>query len=92
MLPERWRDHPGSSQQGSGGWGDDGDERGQEVSLLLPVEALRRNGCWPLVEKSGLSRPGPAGRGELSAESVPGLRDQSEGGWGMADWSWRGPA
>lgn len=70
MLPARWRDHPGSSQQGLGGWGNDGDERGQEVSLLLPVEALRRNACWPLVEKSGLSRPGPAGRGELSAERV----------------------
>ena len=54
-----------------GGWGaDDGDGRGQEVSLLLPVEARGRSAYWPLVEKSGLSRPGPAGRGELSADRV----------------------
>ena len=55
----------------SGGWGgDDGDGRGQEVSLLLPVEAWGRSAYWPLVEKSGLSRPGPAGKGELSTERV----------------------
>lgn len=74
MLPARWRDHPGSSQWGvgSGGVGvcDDGDGGRQELSLLLPVEVPGRSACWPLAEIRGLSRPGPAGRGELSAERV----------------------
>lgn len=65
MLPARWRDHLDSSQRvcvcG------DGDGGRQELSLPLPMEGPG-SACWPLIEETGLSRPGPAGRDKLSAE------------------------
>lgn len=61
-----WRDQPGSNQRGGvclGWWW------GKAESVITtPVEAPGRGACWPMVEKSSLSRLVPAGRDELFAE------------------------
>lgn len=88
MLPARWRDHPGSSQRGVGGWWWWWERAG---SVIIAACGSPGKKCllafgwekWP--EQTRPSWQGWA----LCRQSVPGLRDQSEGGWGMADRSWR---
>lgn len=83
--PARWRDHP-SPSQGAGVFGD-GEGARPGLSSLPPAEAPGRGARWPLVAKSSLSRcPGWQGWA-LCRERVPGLKDQSECGWGTgAGW------
>lgn len=66
---------------------------GKAGSAITTACGSPRTRCLlPLVEKSSLSRPGPSQQGwALSRERVSGLRDQSEGGWGIRDLSWLGP-